>query len=96
MIKGYKNAKTRKVHETGNPRGFKGLDGKLAADHMDMLDAVSHLQEINPLASIGLHKLKGTRKGQWAMSVNDPWRICFIPARNGGWLDIEITDYHKG
>ena len=42
MIKSYKNAKTRKVHETGRPKGFSGLDGELAADHMDMLDVDYH------------------------------------------------------
>jgi proteic killer suppression protein len=43
----------------------------------------------------GLHKLKGDRKGQWAMTVNDRWRICF-QFRKGDAHDVEIVDYHRG
>lgn len=95
MIKKYKNAKTRKVHETGNPKGFKGLDGDLAADNLDILDAADTLDAIPPFAYLGLHKLKGNRKKQWAIAVNNPWRICFEP-EDDGFSDVEICDYHKG
>ena len=47
------------------------------------------------LKSVGLHKLKGERKDQWAMTVNQRWRICF-EFRNGDAYDVEIVDYHKG
>jgi proteic killer suppression protein len=47
------------------------------------------------LKSVGLHKLKGDRKGQWAMTVNGPWRICF-EFRKGDAYEVEIVDYHKG
>jgi len=50
---------------------------------------------ISPLKSVGLHKLKGNRKGQWATTVNGPWRICF-EFRKGDAYDVEIVDYHKG
>ena len=95
MIKGYSNAKTRKVHETGAPKGFKGLDGELAARRMDALAAADGLDDLSPLKSVNLHKLKGRRKRQWAVNVNGPWRVCFTPAADG-WEDVEITDYHKG
>ena len=52
-------------------------------------------QDLSPLASVGLHKLKGDRRGQWAMTVNGPWRICF-EFRKGDAYDVEITDYHRG
>jgi hypothetical protein len=44
----------------------------------------------SPLRSVGLHKLKGARKKQWAMTVNDRWRICF-EFRNGDAFDVEIV-----
>ena len=44
---------------------------------------------------VGLHKLSGSRKGQWAMTVNSPWRICFL-IRKGDACDVEIVNYHKG
>jgi proteic killer suppression protein len=42
-----------------------------------------------------LHKLKGDRKGQWAMTVNARWRICFEFSK-GDAFNVEIADYHKG
>ncbi|RJF88486.1 hypothetical protein D3874_16945 [Oleomonas cavernae] len=43
--------------------------------------------------SVGLHKLAGNRKGQWAMTVNGPWRLCFRFEDGDAW-DVEIVDYH--
>ena len=51
------------------------------------------LHDLSPLKSVGLHKLKGNRKGQWAVTVNGPWRICFRFA-DGHAHDVEIVDYH--
>jgi toxin HigB-1 len=53
------------------------------------------LSDLSPLKSVGLHKLKGERKNQWAMTVNQRWRICF-EFRRGDAYEVEITDYHKG
>lgn len=53
------------------------------------------LHDLSPLKSVGLHKLKGDRKDQWAMTVNGPWRTCFEFHR-GDAYDVEIVDYHKG
>ena len=44
---------------------------------------------------VGLHKLSRDRKGQWAMTVNERWRICF-EFRNGDAYEVEIVDYHSG
>ena len=60
-----------------------------------MLNEATALSDIPALKSVGLHKLTGARKGQWAITVNGPWRICFRFER-GDAYDIEITDYHKG
>ena len=95
MITSYKNAKTRKVHETGDPKGFKGLDGDLAADRMDDLAAARTIDDISPLRSVHLHKLSGDRGGQWAVNANGPWRVCFKIGADG-FEDVEIADYHKG
>nr|WP_285538436.1 type II toxin-antitoxin system RelE/ParE family toxin [Brucella sp. NBRC 12950] len=42
---------------------------------------------------MNLHPLKGNRKGQWAMNINGPWRICFR-FKDGHAFDVEIIDYH--
>ena len=71
------------------------MDAEAAQDLLAVLDAATSLKDLSPLKSIGLHKLKGDRKGQWAMTVNGPWRICF-QFRNGDAYDVEIVDYHRG
>jgi proteic killer suppression protein len=60
-----------------------------------VLDAATSLNDLSPLKSVGLHKLTGDRKGQWAMTVNGPWRICF-EFRKGDAFNVEIVNYHKG
>jgi len=96
VIKSYRNAKSRRVHETGAPRGFKGLDARRSVRVLNLLAAADRLDELPRLASYRLHKLRGDRAGQWSLTVNLPWVVCFTPASDGGWEDVEITDYHRG
>ncbi len=102
----YKNQKNRfdahlsalkrfnKWEET-HPSKFRGLDVEAAEELLAALDAATSLQDLSPLKSVGLHKLTGNRVGQWAMTVNGPWRICFI-FKDGDAHNVEIVDYHKG
>jgi plasmid maintenance system killer protein len=58
-----------------------------------LLNAAGRLDHISPFKSVGLHPLKGNRRGQWAITVNGPWRICFR-FKGGDAHDVEIVDYH--
>lgn len=40
-----------------------------------------------------LKPLKGARKGQWSIRINDQWRLCF-KFKDGDAFDVEIVDYH--
>ena len=77
------------------PNRFRGLDVAAAIDLLLALNAADTLRDLSPLKSVGLHKLKGTRASQWAMTVNGPWRICF-EFRSGDAYEVEIVDYHRG
>jgi plasmid maintenance system killer protein len=46
----------------------------VAADLLLALNVAQTLQDLSPLKSVGLHKLKGDRAGQWAMTVNARWQ----------------------
>ncbi|MDR3516187.1 MAG: type II toxin-antitoxin system RelE/ParE family toxin [Azospirillaceae bacterium] len=94
MIKSWGTETTRRFAETGKAK-FSGIDEGKALARLQMLDATASLEEILPLKSIGLHKLDGDRVGQWAMTINGPWRLVFF-FRDGHAFDVEITDYHKG
>lgn len=95
MIRSWRNSATRKVWEEERPNQFRGLDFDAAVDLLLALNVAKSLHDLSPLKSVGLHKLKGDRKGQWAMTVNERWRICF-EFRKGDAYEVEIVDYHKG
>ena len=95
MIRSWRNAAARKVWEGGQPNQFRGLDFETAIDLLLALNVATSLRDFSPLKSVGLHKLKGARKHQWAMTVNGPWRICF-EFKSGDAYQVEIVDYHKG
>ena len=58
-----------------------------------MLDAESNLGTLGALPGNRLEALKGNRKGQHSIRVNDQWRICFV-WREGHAFEVEIVDYH--
>jgi proteic killer suppression protein len=95
MIRSWRNSVSRKVWEGEQPNQLRGLDFETALDLLLALNVAKSLNDLSPLKSVGLHKLKGDRKGQWAMTANARWRICF-EFRKGDAYDVEITDYHKG
>ena len=95
MIRSWRNSVTRKVWEGVRPNQLRGLDFEAAIDLLLALNVAKALGDLSPLKSVGLHKLKGERKNQWAMTVNARWRICF-EFRQGDAYEVEITDYHKG
>ena len=61
----------------------------------DQLDAAVGLGD---LARPGnrLEALRGRRRGQWSIRINDQWRICFVwPEESPGPAGVEIVDYHR-
>ncbi len=95
MIRSWRNSVTRKVWDGERPNQLRGLDFETAIDLLLALNVAKALTDLSPLKSVGLHKLKGERRNQWAMTVNERWRICF-EFRNGDAYEVEIVDYHKG
>ncbi len=92
MIKAWANSATQRFAHDGRSK-FSGMDEEAALDLLATLDAASSLADLSPLKSVGLHKLKGARRDQWAMTINGPWRLCFRFADGDAW-DVEIVDYH--
>ena len=95
MIRLWSSSRSRRFYEEGKVSKFRGLDIDAADDLLAALDAAQSLKDLSPLKSVGLHKLSGDRAGQWAMTVNGPWRICFL-FKDGDAYGVEIIDYHKG
>ena len=73
---------------------FSGF-ARTASRKLDQLDAATGLRD---LARPGNHleRLKGDRKGQWSIRINDQWRVCFEwPASSPGPTKVQIVDYHR-
>jgi len=58
-----------------------------------MLDSAMSLEDVKSPPGNRLEALKGDRRGQWSIRINDQWRICFR-FEAGEVLDVEIVDYH--
>jgi len=92
MIKSIANSATRHFIESGKSK-FSGLDLDKAKRRLVMLHNARSLDDLSPLKSVGLHKLSGDRKQQWALTINGAWRLCFR-FEDGHAYDVEIVDYH--
>ncbi len=58
-----------------------------------LIDGAVGLDEIRAVPGNRFHALKDDRKGQYSISINMQWRICFGWSDTGA-TDVEITDYH--
>jgi proteic killer suppression protein len=92
VIKSWANRATQRFAEEGKGR-FSGLDVALARRRLRLLDEADRLEHLTGLASVGLHKLRGDRRRQWAISAGGPWRITFEFREGHAW-NVELVDYH--
>ena len=64
-----------------------------ALRELEQLDWSSVLEDLRVPPGNQLEALKGNRKGQHSIRVNDQWRVCFVWTSDGA-KDVEIVDYH--
>jgi toxin HigB-1 len=92
VIQSWANRATQRFAEEGKSR-FRGLDEAMARRRLRLLDEAERLEDLTGLKSVGLHRLQGGRRGQWAISAGGPWRITF-EFRDGHAWNVEILDCH--
>ena len=93
MIVGYRDKRTRDFADGKRVKGFTGFERK-AEMKLDQLDAAASLLDLD-LPGNRLEALKGDRKGQYSIRINDQWRICFEWSKGAqGPINVEIVDYH--
>ena len=92
MIKGFRCADTRTLFETGRCKKFAPII-KVATRKLAQLDAAETLEFLRSPPGNRLEALKGDRKGQCSIRVNDQYRICFRWTADGP-NDVELVDYH--
>ena len=93
MIMSFRDARTRELAEGRIPKGIAGDVAKRAVAKLFLLDTVTRVEDLRVPPGNRLHRLSGDRAGQWSVSVNDQWRLCFV-WRDGHVFDAEFVDYH--
>jgi toxin HigB-1 len=94
MIVSYRDKRTRDFAAGGRVKAFSGIE-RPARLKLDRLEAATVLSDLAHLPGNRFESLKGDRKGQYSIRINDQWRICFEwPEGSLGPLNVEIVDYH--
>jgi toxin HigB-1 len=92
MIKTFHCRNTQALFEGKCPRKFKAF-ANIAERKLQMLDDAYSLEDLRIPPGNRLEALRGDRKGQLSIRINDQWRVCFR-FEDGNALDVEIIDYH--
>ena len=92
MIRSFRCRETERIWHGQRSRKFPGDMQERALRKLRQLDAAGTMDDLRNPPGNHLEALKGDRKGQWSIRINDQWRICFR------WWDgaegVEIVDYH--
>ena len=92
MIQSFRCRDTERLFHREVVARFRAIE-RQALRKLDMLDAAPDLRTLASLPGNRLEPLKGERKGQFSIRINDQWRLCFI-WRDGHAYEVEIEDYH--
>ena len=93
MIKTFRDGLTQELYLTGSSRRFPADVARRARRKLEYIDLATRLEDLRVPPGNRLHRLEGDRQGQYAISINDQWRICFR-FTDGDAYDVEVTDYH--
>jgi len=93
MIKSFCCKETEKVFNRVFSRRLPQSIQRIALRKLWILDAATELETLQVPPNNQLEALKGKRKGQHSIRINDQWRICFRWSGSDAY-DVEIVDYH--
>jgi len=91
MIRSCRDKEVQRLLDRKFSRKFQAIE-KAARVRLALLDAATSLGDLQ-LPGLRLEALKGDRKGQYSIRVNDQYRICF-EWRDGDAHNVETVDYH--
>ena len=94
MIVSYRDKRTKEFAAGKRIKAFSRIE-QASRLKIDRLEAAATLQDLAALPGNRFEVLKGNRKGQYSIRINDQWRVCFKwPKESPGPENVEIVDYH--
>jgi proteic killer suppression protein len=94
MIVSYRDRRTADFAAGKRVKAFSGIE-RAARLKLDRVEAAQVLQDLAALPGNRFEALRGDRKGQYSIRINDQWRVCFEwPDKSPGPMNVEIVDYH--
>lgn len=93
MIKSFKDPETERIYRRARSKTLPDDVQRAALRKLRMINNAAFLQDLRSPPGNRLEKLKGDRRGQYSVRINNQWRICFEWIDNDAY-NVEITDYH--
>ncbi len=94
MILSYRDKRTADFAAGAHVQAFQGFAAQ-AERRLAILGAATSTRDLAALRSNRFEALRGDRKGQFNIRINEQWRLCFEwPSGSVGPLNVEIVDYH--
>jgi len=93
MIKSFACEETAAIWSAEGSRRLPAQIQQRALNKLALLNRANRLDDLRVPPGNRLEALKGDRKGQHSLRINDQWRICFRWSGNDA-LDVAISDYH--
>lgn len=93
MIRSFKDKTTAAVFMGQVVNSLPRQIQPLALRKLKMIEVARNVTDLRSPPGNRLEALKGERKGQWSIRINDQWCVCFR-FDGGDAFDVEIVDYH--
>lgn len=93
VIRSFNDKEVESIWRGVTSRRLPSAIQAVARRKLRMLNAAASLDDLRVPPANRLEALKGNRKGQFSIRINDQWRICFR-WDDGDVHDVEIVDYH--
>jgi proteic killer suppression protein len=94
VIKSFADRNTKEFWDTGKSQGMPPANLRnVAKRKLAALHSCLSLEDLRIPPGNRLEELRGDRKCQHSIRINDQFRVCFV-WRDGDAYDVEITDYH--
>lgn len=93
MIQSFRDKETEKIFRRELSKKLPQDIRRLGLRKLLMINAAYDWRDLKVPPGNRLEELRGDRKGQYSIRINQQWRICFKWAK-GNAEDVEIVDYH--